>query len=167
MGCATCGPTGEPRPHLRRVGRGPGPPAYYFEHDYLDRRHPADYAVDGEAAVWRWFGPAGKGGHVYLDRGDEVAVWDFRPVARRRLTMLSGLDREVYLHCDRQRSGRSVEGLVEGLGSTAEHARDILGRLTANRLVLELDERYLSLAVATSALDMTADRSPARDLVAF
>jgi len=141
--------------------------AYYFEHDYLDRREPGDYAAELEAAVWRWFGPAGRGAHVYLDRGDDLAVWDFRPVAKRRLTVLTGLDREVYLLCDRQRSGRAVEELVEGLGSTAEHARDILSRLTTDGLVLEADDRYLILAVATSAIDDTVDQAPAGSLVAF
>ena len=125
--------------------------AYYFECDYVDGRRPVEYVAETKQAVQRWFNQAGCQGLTYLDSGDELEVRDFRPVSQRRLNILNGVDREVYLYCDSHRSGRAVENFVEGLDLPAEAAQVSLHRLVRDQLMLRLDDRYLSLAVASTA----------------
>ena len=124
--------------------------AYYFECDYVDGRQPLDYVAETKQAVRRWCNQAGGQGLIYIDRGDQLEVWDFRPVSQRRLNILNGVDREVYLYCDSQRSARAVENFTEGLGLSAEAAQESLRRLVRDQLILRLDDRYLSLAVAST-----------------
>lgn len=124
--------------------------AYYFEHDYVDGRRPHDYVLDTKQAWRQWFDQAGSHGLFYIDYDGQLAVFDFRPVARRCLVVLDGLDRDIFLFCDSHHSGRAVETFAEGLGRSADTARESLGRLVADRIVLCLDDRYLSLPVAAS-----------------
>jgi ribosomal peptide maturation radical SAM protein 1 len=136
--------------------------AYYFEYDYVDGRRPLDYVTETDQAVRRWFDQTGGQGLIYLDRGAELDVWDFRPVTRRRHNILTGVDRDVYLYCDSQRSARAVETFIEGLGLPAEAAQESVCRLVRDQLILQLDDRYLSLAIAATVppdteLSLTAD----------
>ncbi len=125
--------------------------AYYFEHDYADGRHPRDYAGETEQAILRWFGHAGTRGLFYVDHGDRLAIWDFRAVAVRRLTVLGADERALYLHCDAQRSRQALLGFLRERGLDADAARRVLDRLVNDRLMLHLDQRYLSLAIARPA----------------
>ncbi|MBT0769062.1 RiPP maturation radical SAM C-methyltransferase [Kineosporia sp. J2-2] len=122
--------------------------AYYFEHDYADARDPHDYVAGVETEMRRWFGAAGGRGLVSVDHGEHLAVWDFRPVAVRRLTVLRGAERALYLFCDAQHALPAITTFGAGQGMTAEAVRETLDRLVADRLMLALDRRYLSLAVA-------------------
>ena len=124
--------------------------AYYFECDYVDGRQPLDYVAETKQAVRRWCNQAGGQGLIYIDRGDQLDVWDYRPISQRRLNILNGVDREVYLYCDSQRSARAVETFTEGLGLSAEAAQESLRRLVRDQLILRIDDRYLSLAVAST-----------------
>ena len=64
--------------------------AYYFECDYVDGRRPLEYVAPTKQAVQRWLNQTAGQGLTYIDRGDELAVWDFRPVSQRRLNILNG-----------------------------------------------------------------------------
>jgi hypothetical protein len=141
--------------------------AYYFEHDYLDGRQPRAYAAEAEQAMRRWYDQAGGHGLVYIDHRGELAVWDFRAVARRRLTVLTGLDREVFLFCDSHRSARAVEVFVGGLGQPLQRAHEALRRLVDDGLALHLDDRYLALAVASTPLPESGDRHSLDEVLAF
>lgn len=141
--------------------------AYYFEHDYIDGRQPQEYVAETERAMQRWYDQAGGQGLIYIDNDGQLAIWDFRPVARRRLTILTGVDRDIYLYCDSQRSLRAVEAFAEELAQPPEIARDCLHRLTQERHILCLDNRYLSLAVASAALPVAQRGHLAEDAIAF
>ncbi|WAS92937.1 RiPP maturation radical SAM C-methyltransferase [Nannocystis punicea] len=131
--------------------------AYYFEHDYADGRDPETYVGPLRAAVKRWYANKGNKGLLYVDHGDDLAVWDFRPGAHRTLTVLSGLERAVYVCCDQHRSLKQV---VAACRADEREVRPVLDGLVASRLVLHLDDRYLSLAVRKHGVGRDEDAEP-------
>jgi ribosomal peptide maturation radical SAM protein 1 len=120
--------------------------AYYFEYD-----SPAcdgQYHLEADRAVHRWKrAHTRKKSLVCVDHGDQIAIWDFRPVARQLLTILDGWRREVYLHCDEHRSRRSVAECAHRAGADPADLEEFLRDLLQRRLLVSLDGRYLSIAV--------------------
>jgi ribosomal peptide maturation radical SAM protein 1 len=118
--------------------------AYYFEHDYADGRNPETYVGGAFEAFRRWQGEPDSRGLVYVDHGETLAIWDLRSRAKRTLTILRGAERKVYLYCDQGRGLSQIEALaaLSGIG-----IRELLERLIADELMIQLDGRYLSLAV--------------------
>lgn len=125
--------------------------AYYFEHDYVDGRDPETYIGDTYSAVIRWHEDSANRGLLYVDHGDMLGIWDFRDCAQRTLTILEDAERELYLYCDQHRSRSSVERFLSDQGESMEKTGPLLERLIDSSLMLKLDDRYLSLAVATHA----------------
>jgi len=87
-----------------------------------------------------------------FDRGDGVLILtDTRPCAATFQHRLSGWQREVYLFCD---SGRTFERICEFAGTLpaapppdATAVQTALDEWLAARLMVRLDEKYLSLAL--------------------
>ena len=130
--------------------------AYYYEYDYADGRNPLDYAATALAAAETWQQLQGTVTLRYWDRPDGVLlITDTRPCAAAFQHRLTGLERQIYLFCD---AGRPFKEIVK---LTAEDSarnparprldepaiRRILDRWLAERLVVFLDGRYLSLAI--------------------
>ncbi len=124
--------------------------AYYFEHGYADGRDPSEYAAPTRAAIGRWLSGSGQGSGRLLvaDHGDRLAIWDLRRGAERRLTVLTGRERQLYLFCDRHRSRAAIDAYLEECGEEGFPLDAFLDRLLEARLILAVDGRYLSLAVA-------------------
>lgn len=78
------------------------------------------------------------------DDGTTLKILDTRQCARDRRQQLQGVDREVYLACDR---ARSLESLTVEFGPQAE---SILVDQVEKRLTLRVDDRYLALGVRGS-----------------
>ena len=121
--------------------------AYYFEHDYTDGRDPLEYMGAAYAAVRRWQIEPGQRGLLFADHGDALALWDFRSNAQRTLTILTGYERAVYLYCDQNRPLHQIRKFLVECGLSGVALEEFLGRLIAWRLMIQLDGRYLSLAI--------------------
>lgn len=135
--------------------------AYYFEHDYTEARNPEEYVGPTTRAIKRWQAQSESRGLVYADHGDTLAVWDFRSGAARTLTLLDGLMRDVYLFCDQCRSRKEIDGLLQTSDASGLCIDSFLDRLVRDRLMIYLDARYLSLAIATAAAPVAAvERRP-------
>lgn len=127
---------------------------YYYEYDYADRRDPLDYVEPVLEAVEKWQRLHGSVTLRSWDRPDGVLiVHDTRPCATAFQHRMSGLDRAVYLYCD---TGRSLKKIVEfasqnANGQPAEPQRivPLLNQWIADGLMVEIDGRYLSLALWT------------------
>lgn len=128
--------------------------AYYFEFDYADGRNVLDYAAPVLAAAETWQSLHGAVALRQFDREDGVLILtDTRPCATAFQHRLTGLDRAVYLGCD---AGKTLKELL-ALAADTEWPKDrpadaaavqrTLERLVGDRLMVCLDQRYVSLAV--------------------
>lgn len=71
--------------------------AYYFEHDYADGRDPESYVGELRDAAVQWHANSASRGLIYMDHDRTLAVWDFRAGAEQTVTLLEGMERELYL----------------------------------------------------------------------
>lgn len=141
--------------------------AYYFEHDYADGRDPNDYVQETVDALRRWHEGYRPHRLVYADHGDCLAIWDLRRAARQKLTILSGIERLVYLYCDQY---RSREGILQMLAEASQGLEPLLDRLLEARHLLEVDGHFLGLAVRISKevrVPATETASTPREVVFF
>lgn len=128
--------------------------ACYFEFDYADGRNPLAYAAPALRAVEDWQQVHDAAALRYYDRPDGVLLLhDTRPGALEFQRRLTGLARRVYLFCDTGRSLRQILALAgensEGIPVSEAAVRNMLDQWTADRLVVHVDGRYLSLALHT------------------
>jgi ribosomal peptide maturation radical SAM protein 1 len=117
--------------------------AYYFEFDYVDGRDPNTYIVDLRREVESWREAAPHSDLISLGVGDDLVIWDTRPVAQQREYRLRGSRRAVYERCDIAQSAAELRDI----GDSSEVTRALADFVDA-RLMLYEDGRYLSLAVA-------------------
>jgi len=125
--------------------------AYFFEFDYGDRRNPSEYteAFSQEVQKWvasRWADPAQppRLDAFWADGGFDIV--DSRPGAVAPRFRLEGLDAELYLACDSARGLSALTSCFAGKANV-EQIRERLEHLLRNKLLVELDRQYLSLAV--------------------
>ena len=130
--------------------------AYYYEYDYADGRNPSDYAAGVIEEIERWQSLKGTVTLRQFDRTDGVLILtDTRPFASTLQRRLTGLERRIYLYCD---TGRSLKKI---LAHARQHAgdrpvdenavRNLLENWISDRIMVHLDDRYLSLALRSSS----------------
>jgi hypothetical protein len=84
------------------------------------------------------------------DRGDELFITDSRSCARAGRHVLSGLARAVYLACEAAPRRARLAHVLDrdfGLEASDDELAEVVGPLLRDRLVLEIDERLVSLAL--------------------
>jgi ribosomal peptide maturation radical SAM protein 1 len=125
--------------------------AYFFEHDFRDGRDPETYVGNARRALNRWHEGSDNPGLNYVDHGDDLAIWDRRPKAKRTVTILTGEERSIYLYCDQRRTMGQIKTWLRETGQERMPLLPFLDRLIADRLMIHLDGCYLSLATMTAA----------------
>jgi magnesium-protoporphyrin IX monomethyl ester (oxidative) cyclase len=140
--------------------------AYYFATEpgagplrYIDDIRQAIQDTPGAQAVFHavreWRTAHGHGPEPVLemtDRDGVLRITDTRSCARAPRHELTGLARAVYLACDAApRPGRLAGAVASqtGLTATEEEIAGVVDTLLADRLVLAIDGRLLSLALKT------------------
>lgn len=125
--------------------------AYFFDFDYSDGRTPWAYMGSLQRVVGRWcnlrLGPRERRSALDAVVGDGIIeITDTREIAAAPKHRLAGLAGRVCLACDRAQTAR---GLVSLLAPEAEEPAVLaeLAALRDSKLVLQIGERYLSLAV--------------------
>jgi hypothetical protein len=121
--------------------------AYYFEHDYADGRDLAAYSVALHKAVAAWEANAERSRVEYFDDGAALTVKDHRPDALEPELRLAGVERALYLFCDRSRSWVELLKQANALGWSEPDLAAFMQRMRERRLVVTADGRYLSLAL--------------------
>jgi ribosomal peptide maturation radical SAM protein 1 len=122
--------------------------AYYFDFSYGDGRCPDSYTAGLREAVADWQRrPHGDLTHERV--GDELRIVDSRSGGRRELA-LAGAEADLYRACDR---ATPLVKLVEELGPRlgADRVGELLAEWVERRVMLELDGRFLALAVDAAA----------------
>jgi len=125
--------------------------AYFFEYEYADGRDPETYVGTAREAVIRWQANHVNRGLIYVDHGEDLAIWDLRTNRKRTVTILNELERAVYLYCDQHRSLQQILALREVAHDTGSVA-PLLQEWISHRLMIGLDGQYLALAVRVEPL---------------
>lgn len=124
--------------------------AYFYDCEYFERkkRSPAFARLKSVTVGWQ---RAHYWAHLLaFPRKGGLYLFDTRPCARRLLRRLQGLERGVYEQCDK---AETAAGIVRSLGPEVEVAavRSALQSFVDDKLMLEVDGRYLSLATDARA----------------
>jgi magnesium-protoporphyrin IX monomethyl ester (oxidative) cyclase len=136
--------------------------AYFFDFDYADGRRPEDYMAPTREAVGVWWRAAAlpEDSRPRLTASwrspAEVAVTDTRACAAAGAHALHGLAARVLAACD---TGRSLSGVVRDVGGAPEaDVSACLSDLIDRLLVIEIEGRFLTLAVMDGRSAMTGDQ---------
>jgi ribosomal peptide maturation radical SAM protein 1 len=132
-------------------GRALAKLAYFFNFDHADGRDPDAYLSELQREVQRWSAArtAQPGCRPKLDAeftSDGLVVTDTRDVASAPCHHLTGIAAEIYVLCD---SAKTVGGLLRHprLESNKPLVQPTLARLRDAKLLMEVGEQFLSLAV--------------------
>ena len=118
--------------------------AYHFDFRYPDGRDVEAYTAPVAREIERWRAVHGESSLTAVDRGAALWIWDLRPAATQALTVLEGLERDLYLACD------GIRGLRRLAGEMALPADEIEARLQPlldRGLMLRQGDLLLSLAI--------------------
>jgi ribosomal peptide maturation radical SAM protein 1 len=122
--------------------------AYYFDYDYRDGRDPATYVGPVLERVRGWQGGGAKGGlWVVPDGGERITIVENRPGHSRETIRLEGWRASLYLACDRAHNLHRLLETTRRQGVADEEATDFLERCVEHRLMVNVKERYLAVAV--------------------
>ncbi|MFN0111141.1 MAG: RiPP maturation radical SAM C-methyltransferase [Blastocatellia bacterium] len=129
--------------------------AYHFTHDYIEPQQKLPTPILLEE-INKWHVCHKQSQMFWIEKEGLLLLWDMRPVALDRLTVLTGLKKLVYLACDQVSAVKQITELCQSQHTAAvseAEIRDILNDLTAKKLMLRQGNAYLSLAVASSLPD--------------
>jgi ribosomal peptide maturation radical SAM protein 1 len=119
--------------------------AYTFDHDYAEPWTARRAIPRLERAALRWLRHAKRSDLFSVDAGGRLVVFDLRPDTASFVTVLSGLDYDVYRLLDPARSAATVAEHLPG-ASTQSVQRSLL-RLLRSDLVYEEGGKHLALAL--------------------
>lgn len=91
----------------------------------------------------------------------EVILRDTRPIAVASSFCLEGVQRELYLACDRAGEEIQVRGMLRDKGFSSSDIGAAIQTLLDNKLLVRIDQRLLALAVEDPYLEyLPGDQSP-------
>jgi len=122
--------------------------AYHFSFQYREPQEVDVYMRPVLAAVRGWRRSSASSALFFADTGDHLVIVDLRPMARALVTILTGIDRLLYLACDGATDVRRAAGAVSSGGEAAlvDAERRLVG-LADRGLMIHSGQRYLALAV--------------------
>ncbi len=120
--------------------------AYYFAYEYRRPQDVARYAEPLVRRVHAWRTAWRHAELLSVEVGDRLVIADTRPGAAARVSVLTGLDRELYLACDEVADEGRLHGGEHASRANGEVARRLTA-MVARGLMLGEGGRYLSLAV--------------------
>jgi (2Fe-2S) ferredoxin len=124
--------------------------AYHFTFSYRNPQPVEKYTapIIEQIDAWR---EAHESSELFArDSGNELEIWDFRPVAHRRVTVLEEPVRSLYLACDHVRSTSYLRTLLEEHWNrevSPEEVERIVEPLIQQKLAVREGNSYLGLAV--------------------
>jgi hypothetical protein len=124
--------------------------AYFFTYGYRSDQKVEEYTKPVEKARRAWKRDFLSSDLFFVDNGEQLFVWDERPIAEEALTILTGIEKVLYLACD---SAQRISRLVKiaepynGNGCSKEKIEQILQSLMDKYLMIKDGNSYLSLAI--------------------
>jgi ribosomal peptide maturation radical SAM protein 1 len=135
--------------------------AYFFTYEYLE---PQEVKEGGEPIIAlrkeinEWISKADTEFLWMEEIGSSLFILDGRKIATRSLTILTGLQKALYLFCDSAHSKSQLQDFVAEYAHGDEAKQDseaLLQPLVENSLMIHDGNSYLSLAVSTKVLSKT------------
>jgi hypothetical protein len=86
----------------------------------------------------------------FADRGKKLYIWDQRPIATKPLTILSDLQRALYIACDRIQGLSQLKKIAKthiGKDYSQEMIEQLLQPIIDSYLMIRDGNCYLSLAI--------------------
>jgi len=124
--------------------------AYYFTFEYRDPRDVGAYVDPLRRQLREWRRAAKQSDLFAVDVEGRLVIWDLRPAFRVPVTVLTRIDRALYLACDgifdlRHPRPLDLDATVQA--PSLEELRARLDSFAARGLAVKQDDRYLALAV--------------------
>lgn len=124
--------------------------SYYFTFEHRDDVDVLSYVKPFLKEVMQWRRCHGESALIQMDKGNRLLIWDWRPIAKQALTVLTGHRKFAYQACDQMRTARQVMELWQkesGASITRANFDEALEELTASGLMIKRDELFLALAL--------------------
>ncbi|QDT42686.1 Radical SAM superfamily protein [Gimesia alba] len=127
--------------------------AYFFHFDSDSASEITRYTKPLADGLKRWRDHHEHSIFVAMTKGKYLLLWDTRHVATRPLTVLHGLSKEIYEFCDSSKSFGSIQAKYASVfkAPMGETILAILEAFCEKRLMIQINGRYLSLAVPLSS----------------
>ena len=122
--------------------------AYYFTFEYSVPRATRPYVEPVSAAIEQWQACHNDSTLFWVEKGDNLMLWDARPVAQQPFMLLSGARKFALQACDQTRTARDVQQRWEAHSTKRTDMRAWLDELVAQGLMLRQQDAYLALPVA-------------------
>jgi hypothetical protein len=128
--------------------------AYFFSFEYRTPRDVTEYVKPLVSEIEKWQAVSRKNSLFFFEKGMYLLIFDFRPIAKRNLTFLSGLKKFLYQACDQIASFRQLLGTLsqtKSLSSINESdVSEALEELVSQKLLIKSRDYYLALATSLS-----------------
>jgi ribosomal peptide maturation radical SAM protein 1 len=124
--------------------------AYYFTFSYREPQDVANYTRPVAERIAAWQAAYEQSELFSLDTGVSLLICDLRPVAQEPLTVLTELQRVLYLACDSAQTISQLQrlaGAPSGRAASAAEVEELLRPLVERSLMVREDGAYLSLAI--------------------
>jgi hypothetical protein len=120
--------------------------AYFFSYRYCRPQDVQGYtrSLVRQLIAWNECYPSSE--LLVLDRDPYLLLFDFRPVARKPLVVLTGLSRAVYLACDSIQTIAQLRQLARP-NAGGQKVEALLSQLVEEGLMVAEGNSYLSLAI--------------------
>jgi hypothetical protein len=124
--------------------------AYFFNYRHPTPQRVEDYVAPVLRELCSWTKVHESSDLFYFDDGTKLLIWDQRPISSEFLIELEGLQRILYITCDRIRNTPHLQktvGKLNGGECSKEDIEKILRPLVERKLMIREGNSYLSLAI--------------------
>jgi ribosomal peptide maturation radical SAM protein 1 len=128
--------------------------AYFFSYHYHPPKRVEDYIKPVLKELYSWTKVHESSDLFYFDDGTQLLIWDQRPISSEFLIELAGLQRILYIACDKIRNISyllKMVGKLNGGECSKEDIEKILQPLVDSKLMIREGHSYLSLAIPLGA----------------
>lgn len=124
--------------------------AYFFTFEYNQPQDIANYTLPVAEQIARWQEVHDKTDLFYVDKGTNLLIFDYRDIASQFIQAISGIERIIYLECDRIHTTQELQHLIKQhfhQELTIENIEELLQELVKRNLMIKEGNKYLSLAI--------------------
>jgi len=130
--------------------------AYFFEFDYQRPQDTGSYLPPLRDRVRQWQKVHSSSALLSIECGENIIIWDLRPIATRHLWILSGLDAHFFRACGTLTDLRQLmANLPESSPLSAADLEARLQPLVDAGILLKQGNRYLGLPIAVGEYQPT------------